>query len=152
MKPFAPLQRQVKESFAYFSNEPTMLTTSKNDINGWLNYIDKLPLGHKCTVAAARSTSVRPCLHLVGWTTHNEELSYFEAAHMVHSFGCRLQLNLQLGPPLTSVLLQEWPEVVNSSKLLLSLSCCALSMISYSPTRHPILKAQREIPQPEQYN
>ena len=36
--------------------------------------------------------------NLVEWTRHNAELSYFAAAHTVHSSSCRLQLILQHDP------------------------------------------------------
>ena len=80
---------------------------------------------------------ISPDLHLVEWTNHNVGLSYFVSAHTVHLSGWRLLLNSQLSPPQTSVLLQQWSEVANTSELLLSLSYWALSMISYSATLHP---------------
>ena len=91
------------------------------------------------------SDCVRPGLHLGKLSRHNVRLSYFVADHMVHPSGCRSQLR----PPQTSVLLQQWSELANSSLFIL------LCFINDQLFHHPppkIVKAQMEIPQLKQDN
>ena len=80
------------------------------------------------------SACIGPGLHIVEWASSNERLSYFVSGHRLYSSGSRFQLSSQLSPPQTSVLLQQWSQVTNSS-VLVFLSCYVLSMINFSGTR-----------------
>ena len=55
------------------------------------------PEVHRSSYKGLFPACISPGLHLVEWTRHNVDLSYFVAAHMVHSSGCRLQLTSQPG-------------------------------------------------------
>ena len=100
---------------------------------------------HRSSYNGMISDCVRPGLHLGKLTRHNVTLSYFVADHMVHPSGCRSQLR----PPQTSVLLQQWSELANSSLFIL---LCFINdqLFHYPPPK--MVKAQREIPQLQQDN
>ena len=74
------------------------------------------------------SAYVRPGVHLAEWNRDNVGLSYFVDAHTVHSSSCKLQLYSLLSPPQTSVLPQQSSDVAHPPELLISFSCCVLSM------------------------
>ena len=50
------------------------------------------PEVHHSSCKGMFPTCVKPEQHLVEWTRHIVELSYFVGAHTVHSSGCKLQL------------------------------------------------------------
>ena len=140
MKHFAPLRRHANKALAYIPNEPSMRGAFKKNYK----LVTELTRGtalwteeHRSSCKEIYSACAIPGLHLVEWTSSNVGLSYFVTADTVHLSGSRLQLNLQLGPPQVSLLLQQWSKVANFSQLLLSLSNCAFSMTISSAIRQP---------------
>ena len=53
---------------------------------------------HPSTCKGMFPARIKHALHLFEWTWHNVDLSYFIAAHMVHSSKCRVQLISYLVP------------------------------------------------------
>ena len=156
MKPFVPIQRHIEKALEDISSDFSMSETSKENINAWLGPIRRTapwPEVHCSRWEGIFSAYVRSGLYHIEWTRHNLGLSYFGVSHTVHWSGSTLQLNSQLGPPHTWLLLKLWSKFRNFSELLLPFPYCALSMSSYSATHHfKMLKSEREIPQPQQDN
>ena len=105
------------------------------------------PEVHRSRCKRVFPACVNPGLHLVEWTRYIVDLSYFVAAHTVHSSSCRLQLASQLISLTSSVIkmIQPMGNFLNCAMLIIGQTSRA--KIKFKNTINRLIETFYDIPQ-----